>query len=32
MDNDKFIKYVSNELVNGKDIEIESVLMESHIK
>lgn len=26
MDNDKFIKYVSNELVNGKDIEIESVL------
>ena len=32
MDNDKFIKYVSNELVNEKDIEIESVLMESHIK
>lgn len=26
MDNDKFIKYVSDELVNGKDIEIESVL------
>lgn len=26
MDNDKFIKYVSNELVNEKDIEIESVL------
>lgn len=26
MDNDKFIKYVSNELVNGKDIEIESML------
>lgn len=26
MDNDEFIKYVSNELVNGKDIEIESVL------
>lgn len=26
MDNDKFIKYVSNELVKGKDIEIESVL------
>lgn len=32
MHNDKFIKYVSNELVNEKDIEIESVLMESHIK
>lgn len=26
MDNGKFIKYVSNELVNGKDMEIESVL------
>lgn len=26
MDNDKFIKYVSNELVNGKDVEIESML------
>lgn len=26
MDNDKFIKYVSNELANGKDIEIESML------
>lgn len=26
MDNDKFIKYVSNELVNEKDIEIERVL------
>ncbi len=26
MDNDKFIKYLSNELVNEKDIEIESVL------
>ena len=26
MDNDKLIKYVSNELVNEKDIEIERVL------
>ena len=26
MDKDKFTKYVSNELANGKDVEIESML------